>query len=102
MRALEANGSDEIPGALQWLTPLLRSERLLRQMQAFRGRSLIVIGTEDAHYDPKILTSLRETSGAKLLIIEGADHGLDIPGDAIGSVEVMQTIVTAIERFLGE
>jgi hypothetical protein len=71
-------------------------------MQAFRGRSLIIIGTEDPHYDPDILTSLRETSGAEALVVEGADHGLDIPGDAIGSVEAMQTIVTAIERFFGE
>jgi hypothetical protein len=70
-------------------------------MQAFRGRSLIVIGTDDPHYDPEILASLHETSGAKALVVEGADHGLDIPGDAIGSVEAMQTIVTAIERFLG-
>ena len=83
-----------------WLTPLLRSEVLLQQMQAFRGRSLIIIGTEDAHYDPEILASLRETSGAEILVIEGADHGLDIPGDAIGSVKAMQTIVTAIDRFL--
>jgi hypothetical protein len=83
-----------------WLTPLLRSERLLRQMQAFRGRSLIVIGTEDHHYDPELLASLRETSGTELLVIDGADHGLDIPGDVNGSVEAIRTIVAAIGRFL--
>jgi hypothetical protein len=83
-----------------WLTPLLRSNRLLRQMQAFRGRSLIVIGTKDPHYDPEILDSLREKPGTELLVIDGVDHGLDIPGDAIGSVEAMRTIVAAIKRFL--
>jgi hypothetical protein len=83
-----------------WLTPLLRSERLFRQIQAFRGRSLIVIGTEDPHYDPEILASFRKTPGAEVMTIDGADHGLDIPGDITGSVEAMQTIVAAIERFL--
>jgi hypothetical protein len=83
-----------------WLTPLLRSERLFRQMQAFRGRSLIVIGTEDAHYDPALLASLRETSGTELLVVEGADHGFDIPGDITGSVEALGAVVTAVERFL--
>ena len=69
-------------------------------MHAFRGRSLIVIGTDDSHYDPKLLAPLSETSGTELLVIEGADHGLDIPGDAIGSVEAMRRIVVYIERFI--
>ena len=38
--------------------------------KCFMESSLIIIGTEDAHYDPEILVSIRETSGAELLVIE--------------------------------
>ena len=42
-----------------WLTPLVREERLREQMGRCDGRSLVVIGTADPHYDVELLDEVR-------------------------------------------
>lgn len=83
-----------------WLTPLLRDPELQRQMRNCRARSLAVIGTADGHYDEGKLHDFRDRAGYEVIAVEGADHGLDLAGDPIGSIRVMARIVRAMEEFL--
>jgi hypothetical protein len=83
-----------------WLTPLLRDDRLRAQMRRARGHSLFVIGTADGHYDPAYLDEVRLASGGESVVIEGADHSLEIKGDTVGSIRAVEQTVRAIQRFL--
>jgi predicted alpha/beta-hydrolase family hydrolase len=83
-----------------WLTPLLRDPELRRQMRACAARSLTIIGTADAHYDPDYLRELSAETGIMVVTVEGADHSLDLEGDAVGSIRAMERVLGAIGAFL--
>lgn len=92
----------QLPG-LQciWLTPLLRDPALRAQIKQVRHRALFVIGTADPQYDAGALAEVRQATGGDGLVIDGADHGLEIDGDVVQSIRVMQQVVEGIQRFLG-
>jgi predicted alpha/beta-hydrolase family hydrolase len=83
-----------------WLTPVLRSESLCRQIKEWGRRSLLVIGTVDPHYNQALLDEIQGATDSEILIIEGADHSLEIGGNVLQSLEAMQRIVRAIQAFL--
>ncbi len=83
-----------------WLTPLLREERLLEQIQHWGGRSIFVAGTADPHYSAPHLEEAVAATRGRQLRIEGADHSLEIAGSVAQTVEAMQKVVQALERFL--
>jgi predicted alpha/beta hydrolase len=83
-----------------WLTPLLRNDRLRAQIRRARGHSLFVIGTADSHYDPAYLEEVRLASGGGSVVIQGADHSVEIEGDTIGSICAVEQIIRAMQPFL--
>jgi len=83
-----------------WLTPLLRDDRLRAQIRQARSRSLFVIGTADGHYDPAYLDEVRLASRGESVVLEDADHSLEIKGDTVGSIRALEQIVRATQRFL--
>lgn len=82
-----------------WLTPLLREQRLREQIGRYAGPSLFAAGTADPLHDPAALDALRAASGAEAVVIEGADHGLDVPGDPIASVRGLERVIAALNAF---
>lgn len=84
-----------------WLTPLLRDERLLGEIQRWAGHSLFVVGTADPHYSPPHLEAAVAATHGRQVRIEGADHSLEIAGSAAQTVEAMEKVVRALEMFLG-
>ena len=86
-----------------WLTPLLRFEQARGQIARWgrSGRSLFVIGSADPYYDAAGLAEVEQATGGESLVIEGADHSLEIPGDMARSLEALQQVMRALERFLG-
>jgi len=83
-----------------WLTPLLRDDRLRAQMRQARGHSLFVIGTADSHYDPAYLEEVQLAPGGESVVIQGADHSLEIEGDTVGSIRAVEQTVRVMQRFL--
>ncbi len=84
-----------------WLTPVLKSERLLSQIKQVGHRALFVIGTADTYYDKGTLDDLVKVTGGDSIVIEGADHSLEIDGSPIKSLQALERIMIGIERFLG-
>ena len=82
-----------------WLTPLVGIEQIRRILGAHTGRSLVVIGSEDPHYDSAIFSEI-ESSRAEVVVIDGADHSLQIPDDLPRSIDALKTTTLSIERFL--
>lgn len=83
-----------------WLTPLLSVDRLREQIARFGGPSLFVIGTADEEYDPETLDAMIAATNGEAVVVEGADHGMDISGDPVGSVRTVERFVDALARFL--
>lgn len=83
-----------------WLTPLLGEPRLREQIARFGGPSLFVIGTADADYDPTWLEEVRQATDGQTVVVEGADHGMDIAGDPVACVRALEQVIAALDRFL--
>jgi dienelactone hydrolase len=62
--------------------------------------SLLIIGDADPHYDPTALETLNATTKPEVLVIPGADHSLDIPGNLTASIAALHQAMQAVERFL--
>jgi pimeloyl-ACP methyl ester carboxylesterase len=84
-----------------WLTPLLREDGPREQMRLHGGPTLLATGTAHPFYDPLSLDEVPEAIEGQVVLIEGADHGLDIPGDPIASVKAVEQVVGALQEFLG-
>jgi pimeloyl-ACP methyl ester carboxylesterase len=83
-----------------WLTPLLGNDILRAQIQQARPRSLFVSGTADAHYNAARLAEVQAATGAETVVIEGANHSLELEGDVIASLRALERVVRAVQAFL--
>lgn len=86
----------EVEMRLVWLTPLLHREIVREQIRRHEARSLVIIGTSDPVYAVARLDEIE----APTLAVEGAEHGMDIPGDVPGSIDAMRRVAFALQQFL--
>ncbi len=83
-----------------WLTPLIKNPQLLEQMLAYMKDAVLVIGTKDPHYDSDIIDRLNISTQLSGIVIDGADHSLEIEGDVTKSLRVLMQIVSILQQFL--
>ena len=83
-----------------WLTPLIKNPELMEQMLSRMKDAVLVIGTRDTHYDSDIIDRLNATTLLSGIVVEGANHSLEIEGDITGSLRVLMQVVTIIQQFL--
>ena len=77
-----------------WLTPMLTDEPTLpRQATA---PCLLISGTADQVWDGELARLVTP----HVLEIDGADHGMFVPGRLARSAGVLGQVVTAVENFL--
>ncbi|HEY6739308.1 MAG TPA: alpha/beta hydrolase, partial [Actinopolymorphaceae bacterium] len=79
-----------------WLTPLLTERTVADAIARTTAPRLLVGGTDDPSWE----SETAKRSGADVLEIPGAHHGLEIAGDPIRSVEVLGRITEAMDRFV--
>ena len=84
---------------LVWLTPAFLVSGMPEGMARCQNRSLLVIGTQDPHFNEVHLQAARER-GTKVIIMPGLDHGLEKPDDAIGSLEAMASIIGRLASWV--
>ena len=82
--------------AAVWFTPLLTDEPTVAGLRRATGRCLLVGGTADRFWDGQVARSLP----AEVVEIDGADHGMFVPGRLSASAAVLGQVTTAIEDFL--
>ena len=85
-----------------WSTPPLTDEWLCKQIEKSRPRPLFIMGTADKFYRPEILKQLERATNGKSVIIEGADHGLEVPENIPKSLMALNQIVQALQEYLSE
>lgn len=100
MTTLLGAGTDRDVIAL-WLTPVIRLPEVREVMLTTAGRSAVVIGTRDDHYDAVFLDELRDR-GAMIEVVEGGDHSLDIDGDVVASIGVLGKVIGRLDGFLAD
>ncbi len=87
------------PPRLVWLTPLLRDPAVLAAIRVAERPGLVVIGTEDGHYDEALLDGLAALPHLSRSVHLGADHSLDIPGDIDGSILTLRNVIADVRSF---
>lgn len=84
-----------------WLTPLFGVPEV-RELAAGSGmRSLIVAGDVDPYHDPDGFQQVASALCASTLIVEHADHALEIPGDVRASIGALTALTAAVLGFNG-
>ncbi|NES25973.1 alpha/beta hydrolase [Micromonospora terminaliae] len=79
-----------------WLTPLLTLPWVVAALSRATAPFLLVGGTADRVWDGAVARRLTP----HVLEVEGADHGLYVPGPLTDSVAVLGRVVVAVEEFL--
>ncbi|TDE58450.1 alpha/beta hydrolase [Nonomuraea mesophila] len=79
-----------------WLTPLLTVPACTDALRRATAPFLLVGGTADIFWDGALARELTPHT----LEVDGADHGMMVPGPLRGSAEVLGRVTTAIETFL--
>lgn len=82
-----------------WLTPALKNGFVHKAILTKAKSSLCAIGTKDPHYDTE-LVDIQKSLGVAVELLEGADHGLDIEGNPLQSLKIMDQLIRAISGFM--
>jgi len=85
-----------------WLTPVLRNDEVRAQIRRSGPRALVAIGTADPFYDPAYLADLEATAKSEVVVVEGADHSLEIAGNVWRSLQILEQVTHAIEAFVSK
>ena len=81
------------------LTPPLGNPVFDGAFAETRQAAYIAIGTRDRFYDPAALQALAAKRPAYLRVLEGADHGLDVPGDLAATLRAVGQVVEDTTAF---
>jgi hypothetical protein len=80
-----------------WLTPLLKDPGVVAALRQARAPQLLIGGTaDDDAWDGAVAREL----SPHVCEVEGADHGMMVPGPLAASAAVLGAVVTAVEHFL--
>lgn len=79
-----------------WLTPVLTDEPTVAALRAATGPCLLVGGTADSLWDGTIARQITP----HVVEVEGANHGMLVPGALSASAAVLGQVMTAVEEFL--
>jgi hypothetical protein len=83
-----------------WLTPILRNGMLRAQIKQRPHRALFVVGASDSHYYPDMLAEVRQATAGQVIVIDKADHSLEITGDIVQSIHILEGLIAEIQKFL--
>jgi hypothetical protein len=79
-----------------WLTPVLTVPWIATAMERATAPFLLVGGTGDPMWDGDLARRL----SPYVLEVEGADHGMQLPGPLIDTIAVLGRVVAEMEGFL--
>ena len=84
--------------AAVWFTPLLTDGPTVTALRRASAPCLLAGGTADQYWDGQAARSITP----HVVEINGADHGLFVPGRLSASAAVLGQVITAVEDFLDD
>lgn len=91
----------ELMGAVSiWLTPLYRLPHLEQAAQQLTAPALFISGTGDLAHDANRLEQICQMTGSEKLVLDDADHGMQVPGDLDRSLDYLRQVIHGMAQFL--
>lgn len=90
------------PQTCIFLTPILNELLPALPLIQQSVHTIYVIGTQDHYYDPDLVAQFRTENPDNFMIIKGANHSLEIPGEIMQSLSQLEILVKRIDRFIKE
>lgn len=91
--ALPLAADRQLPGV--WLTPLVRQEAVTDALSRQVAPTLLIAGSADPSWEERA----GSVGEHRTVVLDGADHGLEVPGDPHRSLAHLVTIVEELGRF---
>ena len=90
-----------LPGLVDalWITPIFSLDYVRDGALAVGWRSLVVCGSADRYYDRGAIEQVVSGLGADSLVLDRADHGLEVNGDVLATLEGMHRLARAAVGF---
>jgi predicted alpha/beta-hydrolase family hydrolase len=83
------------------LTPVLTRANLSGNLLRCTQRTLLVMGKGDHFYHAETIETIRtEKPNVEVLLVDGANHAMDVGWDVTSSIEVLQTVMQRLGRFV--
>jgi len=90
-----------LPTCVAWLTPIFRESVVMDAAISCIGSSFFLCGNADSTFEPDQLELIRKSNqGAVALVVNRADHSLEIDGDEERTFQALQEGMQAFGRFL--
>lgn len=83
-----------------WLTPLIKEDRVYQALLETELPSLYVIGDVDHHFVEERLAALEKNPFIRAVVIQKADHSLEINHDTSATIDTMKEIMEHVEDFI--
>jgi hypothetical protein len=83
-----------------WLTPLFYLPLVAHTVKDLQGPAFIAGSDADPTFDTDLLSQIMETPHKFSLVVKGADHSLEIPGDTIKSLQELSRLTENFINFL--
>lgn len=83
-----------------WLTPLLKEDLVFDTLLKTNIPSLCIIGDQDQHYLQERISLLKSNKLISTLVIQNANHSLEVNGDIAATIEAMKVIINRIQGFV--
>jgi hypothetical protein len=98
--ALLSNSTAFLDAHTIWFTPLIHYTVVPQGMSRARKKFLLVAGSADRTFDVAFSAQAQDDLPHQSLVIEDADHSLQIPNDLPRSLDVLKQIVTVTNEFI--
>lgn len=82
-----------------WFTPVWHEEAASAHLRSGTQPALVVIGTADPYYNPALVEEMRAVDECEVLVVPDAEHGLEVTGDVVRSVQALEQAMRAVQRF---
>ncbi len=83
-----------------WVTPVWQEPLVGAALRQSTQPALVVIGTADPYYDPALVAELQAREQCTVVVVPDAEHGLEIVGDAVRSIQALAIAIQAVQAFV--
>jgi hypothetical protein len=82
-----------------WLTPLLQRDDVFNAMANSENKGLCMIGDKDSCFIEERFEKLKNNQNLRLKVVEGGNHALELEKEPIQSIEILKSVISAINEF---
>lgn len=82
-----------------WLTPLLQRDDVFNAMVNSENQGLCMIGDKDSCFIEERFEKLKNNQNLRLKVVEGGNHALELDKEPIQSIEILKSVISAINEF---